>query len=348
MDERDASPRSGFVSSSVPRVGLDLDGSLESLGNSMNDLANALDATGECELVRFHTRTPATSSDETRLTFRKLWTPLWKRSLGPSLDRLLPVVDVVHVAGRATPPTKLIPLIISVDDLRPLLGDSRERQRVTQLRRAVSHGALLVASTRSASHEVLNVLGVDRSRVVVVPPAVPLVQPTMNGKALVVNLTGVVKPFLRLAPQLVAFAKSHDAEVIAVTSAGVAQRIRSRSLDVTLRSRHEARSALAEARVVLHISDGARFPSFAIAALAAGVPTIARATAINRELLSGAAALTEGDEEVMPTLSELWESESRRAIVVAAGRSRAEDFAPATAARAYASLYREVVRGWSS
>lgn len=312
----------------------------------MIDLANALDATGECELVRFHSRTPATSSDETRLNFRKLWTPLWKRSLGPSLDRLLPAVDVVHVAGRATPPTRLIPLIISVDDLRPLLGDSRERQRVTQLRRAVSHGAILVASTRSASHEVLNVLGVDRSRVVVVPPAVPLVQPTMNGTALVVNLTGVVKPFLRLAPQLVAFAKSHDAEVIAVTSASVAQRIRSRDLDVTLRLRHEARSALAEARVVLHISDGARFPSFAIAALAAGVPTIARATAINRELLSGAAALTEGDEEVMPTLSELWESESRRAIVVAAGRSRAEDFAPATAARAYATLYREVVRGW--
>jgi len=348
VDERDASPRPDFVSSSVPRVGLDLDGSLESLGNSMNDLANALDATGECELVRFHSRTSATSSDEARLSMRRLWTPLWKRSLGPSLDRLLPSVDVVHVAGRATPPTKMIPLIISVDDLRPLRGESRERQRVTQLRRAVSHGALLVASTRSASHEVLSVLGVDRARVVVVPPAVPLVQPTLKGTALVVNLTGVVKPFLKLAPDLVAFAKSHGAEVVAVTSATVAQRIRSRNLDVTLRLRREARGALAEARVVLHISDGARFPSFAIAALAAGVPTIARATTINREVLSGAAALTEGDEEVMPTLSELWESETRRAIVVAAGRSRAEDFAPATAARAYAVLYREVVRGWSS
>ena len=44
--------------------------------------------------------------------------------------------------------------------------------------------------------------------------------------------------------------------------------------------------------------------------------------------------------------NELWESPSRRAIMVAAGRSRAEDFAPATAARAYVALYREVVRGW--
>jgi hypothetical protein len=314
----------------------------------MNDLANALDATGECELVRFHSRSSAVSEDEARLEFRSLWSPLWKRSLGRSLDLLLPSVDVVHVAGRATPPTKSIPLIISVDDLRPLRGESRERQRVTQLRRAVGHGALLVASTRSASHEVLNVLAVDRDRVVVVPPAVPLVQPTLNGTALVVNLTGVVKPFLALAPELVAFAKSHDAEVIAVTSASVAQRIRSRDFDVTLRVRGEARSALGEARVVLHISDGARFPSFAIAALAAGVPTIARATAINRELLSGAAALTESDDEVLPTLSELWDSPTRRAIMVAAGQSRAEDFAPATAARAYAALYREVVRGWSS
>ncbi|HEY5111411.1 MAG TPA: hypothetical protein VII67_03675 [Acidimicrobiales bacterium] len=336
------------MSSSVPRVALDLDGSLESLGNSMNDLANALDATGECALVRFHSHTSATSRDEARLNFRTLWTPLWRRSLGPSLDGLLPSVDVVHVAGRSTPPTKWIPLIISVDDLRPLRGESRERQRITQLRRAVSHGALLVASTRSASHEVLSVLGVERARVVVVAPAVPLVEPTMNGNALVVNLTGVVKPFLSLAPDLVAFAKSHDAKVIAVTSASVAQRIRSRDLDVTLRVRSEARSALGEARVVLHISDGARFPSFAIAALAAGVPTIARATTINRELLSGAAALTESDDEVMPRLSELWESPTHRAIVVAAGRSRAEDFAPATAARAYAALYREVVRGWSS
>jgi len=31
--------------------------------------------------------------------------------------------------------------------------------------------------------------------------------------------------------------------------------------------------------------------------------------------------------------------------MIAAGRSRAEDFAPATAARAYLSLYHDVVRG---
>jgi glycosyltransferase involved in cell wall biosynthesis len=261
------------------------------------------------------------------------------------LDRLLEPLDVIHVAGRATPPTKSTPLIISVDDLRPLRGESHEHQRINQLRRAVDHGAWLVASTRSASHEVQRVLGVERARVVVVPPAVPNVEPTVEGGALVVNLTGVVEPFLKLSADLVSFAQLRGSRVEAVTSANVAQRIRARGVDVKLRSRSEARAALADARVVLHISDGARFPSFAIAALAAGVPTIARATAINRELLGGAAALTESDDDVLPLLEELWDSPTRRAITIAAGRSRAQDFAPATAARAYVALYREVVRG---
>jgi glycosyltransferase involved in cell wall biosynthesis len=333
------------VSVDALRVGLDLDGSLESLGNSMTDLADALDATQQCELVRFHSLGAPRSAGVARLRGRALWAPLWRRGLGLALDRLLEPLDVIHVAGRATPPTKRTPLIISVDDLRPLRGESHEHQRINQLRRAVEHGALLVASTRSASHEVQRVLSIERARVVVVPPAVPNVEPSVGGNALVVNLTGVVEPFLKLSADLVSFAHRRGARVEAVASASVAQRIRARGVDVKLRSRGEARAALADARVVWHISDGARFPSFAIAALAAGVPTIARATAINRELLSGAAALTESDDDVLPLLEDLWDSSSRRAITIAAGRSRAADFAPATAARAYVALYREVVRG---
>jgi glycosyltransferase involved in cell wall biosynthesis len=192
---------------------------------------------------------------------------------------------------------------------------------------------------------VQRVLKIDRSRVVVVPPAVPLVDATAEGSALVVNLTGVLEPFLDMAPDLVSFARERGTRVEAVTSAKAAQRIGPRAPDITLRTRSEARTALADARVVLHISDGARFPSFAIAALAAGVPTVARSTSINRELLGGAAALTASDAEVRPLLEDLWDNSQRRAISVAAGRARAQDFAPATAARAYVALYREAVRG---
>jgi len=348
LDECDANVGSWFVSPSSLRVGLDLDGSLESLGNSMTDLADALDRTGECELVRFRSRTSARTSGETHLSLRALWSPLWRRSLGRSIDGLLPPVDVLHVAGLATPPTLKIPLIVSVDDLRPLRGETRTHLRITQLRRAVQRGATLVASSRSASHEVISVLGVARSRVVVVPPAVPRVDETIEGADLVVNITGVDELFIELAPHLIAFAKEHGSRVVALASTEAGQKIRSSGLAITLHARPDARDALANARVVMHLSDGARFPSFAIAALSAGVPTLARSTEINRELLQGAAALVTNDREVNDTLEEVWTSGSRRSIMVAAGRSRAADFAPDTAARAYLSLYHEVVRGWTS
>ncbi len=336
------------MSRATLRVGLDLDGSLESLGNSMTDLADALEALGECDLVRFRTQNAAQSPRELELRQRRLWLPLWRRSLGPSLDRLVGGVDVVHVAGLATPPTRSVPLVISVDDLRPLREETHTHQRIAQLRRAVAHGALIVASSRSASHEVLSVLDVPRSRVVVVPPAVPYVEPTVAGTELVVNVTGLAELFLSVAPALVDFADRHATTVVALTSDDVGAKVRSSGLAVTVRNRRDAREALARARVVMHLSDGARFPSFAIAALSAGVPTIARSTSINRELLGGAASLMSSYDEVPETLEDLWGNESLRAIKISAGYSRAADFAPATAARAYLDLYTEVVRGWSS
>jgi glycosyltransferase involved in cell wall biosynthesis len=327
------------------RVGLDLDGSLESLGNSMTDLADALAAVAGCELVRFRTLT-SSSEGERRLAGRALWAPLWRRSLGRPVDALLPPLDVIHVAGLATPPTRSTPLVVSVDDLRALRGETRIVQRVAQLRRAAARGAILVASTRTASHEVLAELRSRRSQVVVVPPAVPLVAPTIDGRDLVVNVTGLVDRFLVLAPDLADFTEARGVRLVAVASTQARQRVRASGLNVTLRARDEARAALSDARVVLHISDGARFPSFAVAALAARVPTIARSTRINRELLDGAATLVTDDEGWLTNLVDVWSNDSRRSIMIAAGEARAVDFSPATAARAYAALYREVVRGW--
>lgn len=328
------------------RVALDLDGSLESLDNTMDDLADALSRTGELTLIRFRTVSGPRSSNETKVTFRRFWSPLWRRGLGPPIERRLPSVDAVHVAGFMTPPTKDVPLIISVDDLRPFRGESRAYQRIKQLQRAVSAGAVLVASSRTASHEVQEVLSLHRNQIVVVPPAVPNVERSAHGGNLVVNVTGLDKPFLELAPDLLTFVNEVGAELVAVTSSAVAQLIRSSGLAIRVVARRDARNALGEARVVLHMSDGARFPSFAIAALSAGVPTLARSTSINRELLSGAATLVSTDEEVLAALRDVWSNEARRAIMVAAGHARAFDYEPATAARAYVTLYRDVVRGW--
>jgi hypothetical protein len=48
----------------------------------------------------------------------------------------------------------------------------------------------------------------------------------------------------------------------------------------------------------------------------------------------------------MATLSEVWENQSYRAVLQAAGQIRATDFDATTVARAYVALYRDVVRGW--
>jgi glycosyltransferase involved in cell wall biosynthesis len=176
---------------------------------------------------------------------------------------------------------------------------------------------------------------------------VPRVAATVDGRDVVVNVTGLVDRFLVLAPRLVAFAESSGARLVAVASAQARQRVRATGLAVTLKGRDEARAALGDARVVLHFSDGARFPSFAVAALAAGVPTIARSTRINRELLEGAATLVNDDEAWLTELADVWSNESRRAIMVAAGAARSRDFSASTAASAYSALYHEVVRGWN-
>jgi len=327
----------------VLRIGIDLDGSLESLGNSMSDLANALSATGECELVRFRTTTTPTASEMSLGALAPLWRPLWRRSLGPSLDKALRTVHVIHVAGVATPPTKTIPLVVTVDDLRPLRQESRLHVRRTQLQRAVDRGATLVASSRTARHEVMTVLNVQRSQVRVVSPAVPLIAPASGGTDLVVNVTGMSKRFEELAPTLLRFCAASGARLVVVASSDTQRSLRGLSSDITWRSRRDAESALATARVALHISDGARFPSFAIAALSAGVPTLARATEINRELLSGAALLLNARDRVEEALASLWEDEPRRRLMIAGGHARAHDFAPATVARAYVALYRDVV-----
>lgn len=330
-----------LVNSPLLRVGLDLDGSLESMGNSMFDLATALDERGDLQLCRFRTISPRQSPNEARLALRSFWSPWWRRSRGRPIDSMLPPLDVIHVAGRATPPTRDVPLLISVDDLRPL-REENSRGRLVQLQRAVGRGAVLVVSSRAARHEVMAALSLERPEIVVVRPPVGHVAPTTNGTSLVVSVTGNTERFVTLAPELQAFVARHGTTLVVVASAAVVQRLRATGVSATYVERRHAEVALAQARCVAYISDGARFPSFAIAALAAGVPALARATEVNRELLSGAAALIHDEDEAMGTLEDLWTNQPRRAILVAAGRARAADFSPWNVASAYAGLYADV------
>ena len=133
---------------------------------------------------------------------------------------------------------------------------------------------------------------------------------------------------------------------MALASTEATGRIQQSGVDVTVRGRRHAAQVLANARTVVHLSDGARFPFFAIAALAAGVPTCATPTPVNRELLEGAAVISdERDvERFVGEIEDLWENESRRAVLRSAGRDRALDFAPAVAAQSYRLFYEDLVR----
>ncbi len=324
------------------RVALDLDGSLESLGDAGEVLAEALEALG-IDLVRVRTSGVA-GPGERAAPGRSLWGPWWRRSRGPSLDVLLGGVDVVHVAGLAVPPTRDARLLVSLDDLRPLRDGARSAGRVGPLRRAVQRGAVIAVSSHAAAHEVRDALDLDRDRVRVVAPAVVTVDPPSRAADLVVNVAGVVETFRTMVPALSSLATRRGGRLVAIVSAAAAGHLRGVP-GVVVEPRLAARRALAGARLALHLSDGARFPSFAIAAMGAGVPTVARATAVNRELLAGAARLLDDDASVVAALDELWDEGPARELARAAGRTRATDFAPEAAARAYVALYREMVGG---
>lgn len=328
------------------RVALDLSGPHEPLGNWVDLLADALRRQGLCDTITFATERDRAVAVDRSLGWRRVMAPWWRRSRGWPIDAWLPPVDVVHVAGLATPPTRSTPLLISVDDLRPLRDDRRDRQRVAQLRRAVDQGARLVASSRSAGLEVQAALGLQREQVVSVPPAVAGDVMGGRGESLVVHVTGRTDEFLRRGPDLVALAERRRARVVVLASKEASARLRASGLHVVVRQRSAAAEVLRDARAVVHLSDGARFPSFVISALAAGVPTCATSTAVNRELLSGATALVDerDPDRLLEAVAELWEDESRRAVLIAAGRARATDYSPDVAARSYDALYRNLVR----
>ena len=327
-------------------IALDLDGSLESLGNTMKDLAVALGEIESLELRVFHSRSKSKNKSDLRIG-RRRWRQLrWRSGRGKAFDRIFPFVNLVHVAGEALPPTKNIPLVISIDDLRPLRAKDKDTSRIKELQTALNKGATLVVSTRTGSHEVQRVFRSRRNQVVSAPPVVPTQPLVTNGHALVVNVAGGQERLLARLPEITAFASSVGAEVLVLGSKAVNKEIRGRVGNVRLLPRTNASEVLQKARVVIDISDGARFPSFCVAALSAGVPTMARASDINHEVLGGSAALVEPDESFTETLRELWHNESKRKLLVAAGRERAKDFEPQAVAHRYHLIYRDVLRDY--
>jgi hypothetical protein len=311
----------------------------------MGVLATALRDAG-VDLTTFATSSHDHEVADVDLPMRWALAPWWQMGRGPSLARWLPDVDVVHVAGPAVPTTGTIPLLVSVDDLRPLRDDESGERRVRALQRAVRRGARIVTTSHAARHEVIENLGLDLESVIIAHPAVPHLAVAPHGTRLVVSITGTVDEFLRAAPGLETMARGLGIPIDVLASPSASSRLSERS-GVRVLPRRDGAAALANAAAVLHLSDGARFPSFAIAAMAAGIPTAATATAANDELLGDAIPLVAIDDAdgLVQAATKLVSDEAHRRLVSAAGHDRARDFTPLVAAARYATLYGDLVAG---
>ena len=327
------------------RVALDLAGSLEPMGDSMVALSEALVEQGIAVV-------PYTSLRGSYGALRphRFYEPLpfmWRRGRGLAIDRLLPPVDIIHVAGSHVPPTVRTPLLISVDDLRPLLS-REDARRVGQLRHAVARGALIVATSYAARRQVVTALGLEARDVAVAPPVVPSIPHSFDRRHVIVSVTGMVDFFIQLAPSIVDLSQQLGLRVVALASREAGAKIQALTSGVKVESRHRARYVLAEAHSVIHLSDGARFPSLPIAAMGCGLPTAATSSDVNRELLEGCVDLLPMDEvtEAQAIIRRLLLDEAHRTLVSSAGPVRAADFTPNVVAQHYESLYRDAVAGW--
>lgn len=329
-------------------IALDLDGSLESMGNTMADLARALEHIADLELRTFHSSSKRQQSGELRIPWRRWRQRRWLAGRGRAFDKVFPEVDLVHVAGDALPPTNSIPLVISLDDLRPLRSRAKVHPRIKELQRALDKGATLVVSTRTGAHEVQKILKARRSQILTAPPVVPAQPLVTTGDCLVVNVAGGQERLLARLPEITAFAKSVEAQVLVLGSKKVRKEIKEKIGNVRLIPRSQAPQTLQRARVLIDISDGARFPSFGVAALSAGVPTMARVSDINFEVMGSAAALVEPDQEFIEVLRELWHNESKRKLLCAAGLERAKDFEPEAVGVRYHAIYRDILRDYKA
>ena len=328
------------------RVGIDLSGSLEPMGDTMNDLAVSLTERG-IDMVPF-----ASSSGRHRITPRRTFrTPisqLWRHGYGPAIDRFLVDVDVIHVAGRQIPPTLRTPLVVSVDDLRPLI-DNDDTNRVAQLQLAVARGAIVVATSYAARRRVVRALNVEAHDVAVAFPAVPRLGKPQTRRFIVVSVTGAVHHFLSMAPDIVQHAKALNLSVVALASKEAGSLIRSQAPEVSVAPRHSARKLLGDAHTVIHLSDGARFPSLPIAAIGCELPVVTTSTDVNRELLEGCVDFISADDttEAMAVISRTLSDAPHRGLLASAGQTRARDFTPDVAAQRYEGLYRDAVASWS-
>ncbi len=360
---------------------LALAGEMTGVGRFCAGLAGALVGREDVELcgyavARHAPSDTAAAAGALGLTVRtwraptRLANAVWARADLPPIEWLVGRVDVVHGTNYVVPPASHAGRVVTVYDLTairyPQLCAPSSLAYPRLVARAVRHGAMVHVLSSFVRDELVELLGVERDRVRVVPAGlgvpgrhVPASRRVSVGgrerSAPYVLALGAVEPRKDLPTLVRAFAelaRAHgDLELVvagpdgwggpafeaAVAACGVAHKV----VRVGYLPEGERQSLLDGAAVLAYPSlyEGFGFPP--LEAMAAGVPVVATAAGAVPEVVGDAAELVApGDHVAMAAaLARVLDDAGLRARLVEAGRVRASSFTWESAAVSMIDLY---------
>lgn len=293
----------------------------------------------------------------------------WLAAARPRIDRFIGDHDVVHGPNFVVPPSRAA-RVVTVHDLTPVrfpelcTADTLQYPRL--LERAVAEGAWVHTVSDAVRREVIDHFDVDRSRVVAIPNGLdPVVRGDADagrriaGRESFVLAVGTVEPRKDL-PTLVRAIDAlgtdgHDIPLVHVGPSGWG----SEALDVAVasmtrpelvirlgpRTRAELEDLYAAARLFAYPSVYEGFGLPVLEAMSSGTPVVASDDAAIAEVAGDAAMLTPvGDAVALATaIEQLWDDDSARARLVAAGRARVTEYSWDRCADGLVSLFRTAV-----
>jgi len=296
----------------------------------------------------------------------RLTRALWRHGTWPSVRRLSGEADVVHSFGGVIAPRGNMPMLVTVHDATPLthegLSSPAERGRLLSLRQAVESGTILHTPTEAVKAELVQHLGLEAKRIVVVPFGVPVLD-TRDQVAVekwlplgidrYVVALGTDLPRKGFDTLIEAFQQLADEDSsLALVLIG---RLSAEQLATTRSLRHGERIVRTgslsspEAAALLRDAEMLVFPSLAegfgfppLQAMAAGVPVIASDLPALKEVAQDAALFTRPSDSgaLAHAMAVLLHNSALRRDLTIRGRKRVEQFSWESSAARFAEIYR--------
>lgn len=306
----------------------------------------------------------------------------WCLTGRPLLDTRIGNPDLIHVLHPWVPIPSTCPLVATVHDLMPILHPEwygrRERWAYRRgIDHLAEHATAVVANSRWVADTLVDQLDLPSARITVIPlgigprfhAATALGRAEVNevaernrvvpGRYLVA--IGTVSDRKNLAPLLRALAKldrisvAPAPDLLVAGADGIgADRVRAQVEQLGLSDRvrfasyvadEDLPALLAGSLALVHPSLDEGFGLTPLEAMAAGTVAIASTAGSLPEVVQDAGLLVSPHEPDAwaGAITQIRDDPERRAALVAAGRSRAEQFSWAAAARQHADLHLEVL-----